>query len=51
MPNGCAFDVAPEEESLTVIVAVPGVAIREPEMEAVRMASVLNVVGIGLPFH
>jgi len=50
-PNGSAFDVAPDDGSLTVMLAVPGIAIREPEMDAVRMALVLNVVGIGLPFH
>jgi len=33
------------------MLAVPGIEIKELEMEAVKMALVPNVVGIGIPFH
>jgi hypothetical protein len=50
-PKGSDFDVAPEDESLTVMLAVPGLAINELDMEAVRMAFVPKVVESGVPFH
>ncbi len=51
MPNGTALEVAPGDESFTVMVTVPGAAISALEMEAVRIALVPNVVGTALPFH
>jgi hypothetical protein len=51
MPNCFTFDLVPDEESWTAMLAVPGSAIREFGMDAVRMALVPNVVDTGAPFH
>jgi hypothetical protein len=51
IPNGCVFETAPETESLTVMLTVPGAAIRELDTEAVKIALVPNVVGSAVPFH
>ena len=51
IPNGCAFEIAPEDESLTVTLMVPGLDIIESDTDAVKIASVPNVVGSGVPFH
>jgi len=51
MPNGCVLDAAPEEGSVTVMVAVPGSATRSLATVAVRISAVPKVVGTGTPFH
>jgi len=51
MANGSTFEVAPDDGSMTVILAVPGYAIREADTAAAKSVVSPKVVPSGDPFH
>jgi hypothetical protein len=51
MPNETEFEIAPMDESFTVMLTVPGIAMSEADTAAARSALSPKVVLRAVPFH